>query len=57
MPHCTAARFIESDNPPLIGSMSESSAPSHFVMKPLPSKQMEMPQIWASFFPLPCHGL
>ena len=35
---CTAARFIESDKPPLMGSMSESSAPSHFVMKPLPSK-------------------
>ena len=28
MPHCTAERFMESDKPPLMGSMSESSAPS-----------------------------
>ena len=36
--YSTAARFILSDNPPLTGSMSESSAPSHLVIKPRPSK-------------------
>lgn len=38
IPHWTAARFILSDRPPLTDSISESSAPSHLVMKPRPSK-------------------
>ena len=58
MPHCTAARFMESDSPPLTDSMSVSSAPSHLVIhSPRCSEKMEMPQICASFFPLPCQGL
>src|SRR5438874_1714690 len=41
IPHCTAARFIEFDNPPFTGSTSLFSAPSHFVTHSLePSERV-----------------